>query len=286
MTAAIAYDRPVVNYIDELSATGHVTHNAYRKKSVTLHHNGGCLSHYGVLSVWQTRPASAHFDVDGKGAVAQYVRPNEYAWAVGDYQGNMETISIEMANADTGGIWPVAGVTWRSAARLAGWLFAKVIGERPSKSNLFYHHKWSSTACAGPYMDTVYDLVLKDAQAAYDYFIGSPAASAKPPSGLTTKPRPVPATANRAPAFPLPDGWYFGPRSGPRQSVSGYAGRRAELMMFQRQLKVRGWSITVDGFYGDKTATIVKAFQKDKKLSVDGKIGPATWAAAWNSRIT
>ncbi|MFI9251189.1 peptidoglycan-binding protein [Streptomyces sp. NPDC053069] len=170
MTATIAYDRTVSNLIDDLSATGHVTHKPYRKTSVTLHHNGGRLSHQGVLNVWRTRPASAHFDVDAAGAVAQYVKVNEYAWAVGDMAGNQSSISIEMANETLAPGWTVAEATWKSAARLAGWHFAKVIGERPSRSNLFYHHHWSSTACAGPYMDTIYDKVLAAAQEAYDHF--------------------------------------------------------------------------------------------------------------------
>lgn len=170
MTATINYDKHVTNYIDELSATGHVTHTAYRKTSVTIHHNAGRLSHKGVLNVWKSRPASAHFDVDRNGAVAQYVKVNEYAWAVGDTEGNMRSISIEMANSSLGPKWEVDEDTWEGAARLAGWLFAKVIGERPTKHNLFYHHHWSSTSCAGPYMDKIYDKVLNAAQSSYDYF--------------------------------------------------------------------------------------------------------------------
>ncbi|MEU4850441.1 peptidoglycan-binding protein [Streptomyces gilvosporeus] len=174
--------------IDELSATGHVTHKPYRKTSVTLHHNDGKtsrLSYQGVLNGWKTRPASAHFDVDSAGAVAQYVRVNEYAWAVRDIAGNQSSISIEMANATLAPGWTVAETTWNNAARLAGWLFAKVIGERPSKSNLFYHHHWSSTECAGSYMDKIYDKVLAAAQEAYDHFKDS-----HPVPGPDTEPFP------------------------------------------------------------------------------------------------
>lgn len=176
-TPTIKYDRTVSNLIDELSETGHVTHTAFKKKSVTLHHNAGRLSHQGVLKVWQTRPASAHFDVDGSGAVAQYVKVNEYAWAAGSKQGNQESIHIEMANATLAPRWTVAEATWRGAARLAGWLFAKVIGEKPSKTNFFYHSHWSATACAGPFMDGIYERVLKAAQDAYESFkkpVGKP----------------------------------------------------------------------------------------------------------------
>lgn len=170
MTFTISYDRPIKNLIDELSATKHVTHRSYKKTSVTLHHNGGRLSHEGVLNVWKTRPASAHFDVDSSGAVAQFVKVDEYAWAVGNTSGNRSSISIEMANKTLAPDWLVADATWSAAARLAGWLFFTEIGTRPSKSNLFYHHHWASTECAGPYMDKVYDKVLKAAQEAYDSF--------------------------------------------------------------------------------------------------------------------
>lgn len=180
MTATIAYDRPVKNLIDQLSATGHVSHRSYKKTSVTLHHNGGRLSHEGVLNVWKTRPASAHFDVDSSGAVAQYVKVNEYAWAVGNLAGNQSSISIEMANATLAPGWTVADATWKGAARLAGWLFFKVVGARPSKSNLFYHKHWSSTDCAGPYMDKIYDKVLAEAQAAYDSFKKAASAPSSP----------------------------------------------------------------------------------------------------------
>ncbi len=166
----VDYDKPVKDYITELSATGHVTHEKHKKTSVTLHHNAGNLSHEGLLSVWRVRAASAHFGVDSKGAVAQYVNVLEYAWAVGNKVGNQSSISIEMANSTFKPDWEVSETTWRSAARLTGWLFFWVVKERPSKDNLFYHKHWSATDCAGPYMDKIYDKVLEAAQAAYDSF--------------------------------------------------------------------------------------------------------------------
>lgn len=186
-TATIKYDRTVTNLIDELSATGHVTHTAYKKKSVTLHHNAGRLSHQGVLQVWRTRPASAHFDVDGAGAVAQYVKVNEYAWAAGNLKGNQESIHIEMANATLAPGYTVAEATWKNAARLAGWLHFKVIGARPTKNTLFYHHHWSSTACAGPYMDKIYSKVLAESQRQYDLFKKAASAPSSPEPSTPVK---------------------------------------------------------------------------------------------------
>lgn len=169
----IAYDLPVKNLIAGLDATGHVTHTQHRKTHVTLHHNGGRLSHEGVLQVWQTRPASAQFDIDVIGDCAQYVRVAEYAWACGSTDGNQRSISIEMCNLSLGPDWVVAEATWRSAARLAGWLFARVIGYRPTREFLVQHEYWSATACAGPYIDKVYEQILALAQEWYDKFTGA-----------------------------------------------------------------------------------------------------------------
>lgn len=54
----------------------------------------------------------------------------------------------------------------------------------------------------------------------------------------------------------------------------------------QRRLHERGWHIAIDGHYGPATARVVTAFQKDKKLKPDGKLGPKTWHALWATPIT
>jgi hypothetical protein len=190
VTTAIAYDRPVKNLIAGLDATGHVTHTAYRKTSVTFHHNGGRLSHEGVLEVWKTREASAHFDVDGNGDVAQYVRINEYAWATGNTEGNKSSISIELANATLAPDYVVADATWKSGARLAGWIFARVIGAAPTRSTVKVHHDWKSTLCAGPFIDKIREQLFQEVLAAYNSFVGG--GSTPPP------PTPTPAPAGKS----------------------------------------------------------------------------------------
>ncbi|MGQ4548309.1 peptidoglycan-binding domain-containing protein [Dermabacteraceae bacterium P13077] len=109
------------------------------------------------------------------------------------------------------------------------------------------------------------------------------------------------ATGLAAPAFPLPSGFYYGPRRGPAQSVSGHvrntrvpgdvvisrwnAWYSKGLKLWQERMKARGWSITPDGLYGPETERVVRQFQRNKHLVVDGKIGPATWAAVWTEPV-
>lgn len=219
--SVITYDKPVRDLIAQLNATGHVTHQAYRKSSVTFHHNAGRLSHQGVLDVWKTRPASTHFDVDGAGAVAQFVKINEYAWAAGNTQGNMSSIHIEMANATLAPEWRVADVTWKEAARLAGWLFARVIGTRPTKDNVFVHKHWYATACAGPYMDSVYAKLLAECQRWYDYFTKKPSTPAKP-SPAKPKPAPAKKTVAQLAVEVIRGDWGNGPDRSRRLAAAGY----------------------------------------------------------------
>lgn len=186
--ATIAYDQHVTDFIAALSATGHVTHTKYKKTSVTFHHNGGNLTHAGVLAVWKTRPASAHFDVDAYGRVAQYVDVKEYAWAVGNRGGNESSISIEMADHTFAPKWEVSETTWKAAARLAGWLFAHVIKATPTKNNVHYHHDWSSTECPGPYMDSIRAELLAEVQKWYAHFNESEDHSPSSPRPSTPAP--------------------------------------------------------------------------------------------------
>ena len=118
-----------------------------------------------------------------------------------------------------------------------------------------------------------------------DSGIAGPQVQAKlwPASAPVPAPRPA---APSAPAFPLPAGSYFGPKSGPAQSVSGYFSHNADLKAWQQQMKNRGNVITVDGLYGDQTANLAYNFQGQCGLTRDKLIGPATWAAAWTAPIT
>lgn len=102
----------------------------------------------------------------------------------------------------------------------------------------------------------------------------------RPKYGTGTVPTPI------APPFPLPKGWYFGPKDGPTESVSGYYGHRDSLRQWQTRMKYRGWTIVPDGLYGPTTAAVAKAFQKQCGLTVDGLIGPNTWKSAWTAKIT
>jgi predicted chitinase len=54
-----------------------------------------------------------------------------------------------------------------------------------------------------------------------------------------------------------------------------------DVRTWQAQMRSRGKTIDVDGWYGPGSEQVARAFQAEKSLDVDGQVGPATWAASW-----
>ena len=109
-----------------------------------------------------------------------------------------------------------------------------------------------------------------------------PVVAPKPIPKPTSKVHPAPGPTL---PFPLPRGWYFGPKDGPAQCVSGYYGHASDLAHLQGQLVKRGWTIHADGRYGPETYKVFKAFQQDQHLGPDGLGGAATWQAAYHNPL-
>src|SRR5699024_7336629 len=96
-----------------------------------------------------------------------------------------------------------------------------------------------------------------------------------------------PRKSQKAPKFPLPKGHWYSTESSNKKNHSGYwAGDRAGIRKFQAKLKKRGWTIGVDGRFGPQTLKVVKQFQREKGLRVDGAVGIKTWKAIWEEPVT
>lgn len=59
-----------------------------------------------------------------------------------------------------------------------------------------------------------------------------------------------------------------------------------DVRAWQAQMAHRGWRIIADGAFGNASREVARKFQADKRLEVDGIVGPQTWAMSWTSPIT
>jgi hypothetical protein len=88
-----------------------------------------------------------------------------------------------------------------------------------------------------------------------------------------------PPTVSRHP-FPLPRGYYFGPLSGPTESISGMAGDGSDEQYRPAIARIQAVvAVRTDGLYGPATIHAVTGWQAAHHLTADGLTGPKTWAA-------
>lgn len=80
--------------------------------------------------------------------------------------------------------------------------------------------------------------------------------------------------------FPLPPGYYFGPLSGPAQSISGMAADGSDRHWRPSIARIQHVvAVAADGLYGPRSIQAVKGWQASHSLHIDGLTGPTTWRA-------
>lgn len=148
---------------------------------VILHHNGGNLSGEGCYRVWQTREASAHYQVDANGVITQIVWDGDTAWHAGNYQANCTSIGIEHADISTNP-WKISDATLDNGAHLTAAVCKYYgLGRPQYGKNVFFHKDFSATECPASIAGSQRDAYMHRAQEWYDKMTGSkPSATAKP----------------------------------------------------------------------------------------------------------
>ena len=139
---------------------------------VVLHHNGGNLSIRGCYDVWQTREASAHYQVDARGRIGQLVWDTDTAWHAGDYDANCTSIGIEHADISTSP-WRISDATLDNGAHLVAAICkAYGLGRPQYGRNVFFHRDFSPTECPASIAGSQRDAYMRRAQEWYDKMTG------------------------------------------------------------------------------------------------------------------
>lgn len=262
---------------------------------VVIHHNAGCLSVDDIYNVWQSREASAHYQVTEDGTVGQLVHDWDTAWHAGSWEANSSSIGVEHANCGGAGEgWPISDATVIAGARLVAALCLGYNLGRPAWCvNVFPHQYFSSTACPGQLATTHRERYMAEAQRFYDELTGGGAptvsrsevrseAPAEQPHGLAVDGVPGPATISALQAAlgtPV-DGIVSGQYKGNQKYVPAsdglrnwewlYVGSGPSPMVMELQRRV---GAEVDGIIGPRT---ISRFQERLGVDVDGYWGAAT----------
>ena len=62
---------------------------------------------------------------------------------------------------------------------------------------------------------------------------------------------------------------------------------RASVRTWQARMAARGWSISVDGRFGPRSAAVARSFAREKGVRVTpGTVNRALWDAAWTAPVT
>lgn len=150
---------------------------------IVLHHNAGRLSIQECWNVWQTREASAHYQVDSNGRVGQLVWDRDTAWHAGNWEANCTSIGIEHANNHVGNPWTISDATLENGAHLVAALCRYYKLGRPQwGKNVFGHKNFAATGCPGEIADTQNSRYMARAQYCYDQMTSSTTTAAPAPA--------------------------------------------------------------------------------------------------------
>lgn len=151
---------------------------------VIIHYNAGDLTVEGCYSVWQSREASAHYQVQSNGRIGQLVWDKDTAWHAGNWNANCTSIGIEHANKSDG---YVTDECLDNGAHLVAAICKEYkLGKPQWKKNVFPHSYFSSTSCPGRLQDKQRDEYMKRAVYWYNKMIGSSSSSSGSSSGSSS----------------------------------------------------------------------------------------------------
>lgn len=156
-----------------------------RIDKIILHHNAGNLSVRGCFDTWQTRQASAHYQVESTGIIGQLVWDGDTAWHAGNWDANLTSIGIEHADASNSP-WRISDVCLENGAHLVAALCKYYGLGRPEWGrNVYGHNHFSPTECPASIAGNQRETYMARARYWYDQMTGNSSTPAPNPATAT-----------------------------------------------------------------------------------------------------
>ena len=144
--------------VDYVRISPHSTNPRNDKiRKITIHHMAGNLCVENCGEVFQNRAASANYGIGSDGRVGLYVDERNRSWASDSRANDHQAVTIEVANSEIGGDWPVSDRAYRKLIDLCVDICRRNGIERltytgDGRGNLTMHQFFAATACPGPYL--------------------------------------------------------------------------------------------------------------------------------------
>lgn len=123
---------------------------------ITIHHMAGNLSieTCGNVFLNPNRQASSNYGIGSDGRIACYVDEENHPWTSANWENDDRAITIEVANSETGGDWPISQEAYASLIRLCADICNRY-GIYPyydgtPSATLTEHCMFVATNCPGP----------------------------------------------------------------------------------------------------------------------------------------
>ena len=123
---------------------------------ITIHHMAGNLSieTCGNVFLNPNRQASSNYGIGSDGRIACYVDEENHPWTSANWDNDDRAITIEVANSETGGDWPISQAAYASLIRLCADICNRY-GIYPyydgtPSATLTEHCMFVATNCPGP----------------------------------------------------------------------------------------------------------------------------------------
>jgi len=225
---------------------------------ITIHHMAGKLTVERCGEVFQTRRASANYGIDSDGRVGMYVEEKDRSWASSNAANDHVAVTIEVANSQSGGSWPVSDKALKKLIDLCEDIcrrngIKKLNFTGDSSGNLTMHSYFAATACPGPYLKSKFSYIAEEVNKR----LGSAEKTVEAKPAETTK---------EVCKVEL------------KTLKKGSQGK--DVKALQTLLMGYGYSCGsygADGDFGSATDSALRKYQKAKGLTADGIAGANTW---------
>lgn len=230
--------------------------------SIVIHHMAGNLSVESCGNVFASasRQASSNYGIGSDGRVGLYVDEENRSWCSSNRDVDQKSITIEVANCETGGEWPVSENAYAKLIDLCVDIckrngITKLNYTGDTSGNLLMHKYFAATQCPGPYLEKRFPDIANEVNARLGVSEKENTTEAKP------------VEEEIAHDLELPELAY---------GSSGETVKAMQILLIGNDCSCGIYG--ADGEFGIATKVAVLKFQDKKGLTADGIVGPKTWA--------